>query len=371
MNWLVIMAVSVVASASSLAQPPAEKYRELLSQLKPGTTNRRAEELIANYSAGYGWNGSNSITPNQPVYSRFQLDDATYLILGFAKTKDQAGNISPEDQVTSVQLLTLDDLRGEIPSDVFDSICMINKAAWPHAFGAFNPLKLIRAVNHLRLLDKNEALRRLRLYCDLATKDSEQSWRYDLDKNRIFLIAQLLFVRRGGRVGMPDLRLAATDSSGDKVDPAWPLFPLVVHGDIPFFMASGHIFGGSTESPLVLLEFCEKQCELRHTALVPSESPISAVEKIYHSKNWISFFREESSADGLSPSNAYDRAELRRQAVNCLPEIYSFRIKECDWNPNCDEQSNVEQKWKAFLNTLGKVTFQWNPKAEVFEAVKR
>ncbi len=358
-----LLVITFAISASSSAQLPTEKYRELLSQLKQGTTNRQAKELIAQCATEYG--EYEAISYDQPVCSRYQLDDETYLILKFSRTKQQLC-LSPDDLVSSSQLVRLDNLRGEIPVDVFDSIRVIHKSPKPSPYG-FDPVRLIRAVNHLRSLGKNEALRRLRFYHDMAIKDNGRSWRYDLDKQRIFLIARLLFIRRDGRSEMPDMRIGGTAPDAARGDPSWPLFPLVVSNDIPFFMASGYSLAGCAESPLAHLKFCEGHCELRRAALVPSESPVVTVNKIYASPEWIALFRKEATG-GSSPSvDSLSRYVLRWQAVKCLPKPYNSGINESDFNPYCPGEASAEQSWEKHLSKLGAAEFHWNAKMEVFE----
>ena len=348
------------------------ELQELAQTLKPGMTNQQAEEIISRYSRQFAWNWSGKV--GRPALSRYQLDDDTYVILRYETTRDPIGNIADEDKLTSFEMVSLQDLRSRLPKGALEGIRLIHQAPSPMACG-FDPTKLIRAVNRLQEIGSRESVRLLRLYHDLASyddgDDSDWRWRYDLDEQRIFLILRLLFVRKDGESHMPWMHSGATLPAIPKENTDWPLFPLAVSGDIPFFMANGYGLGGVPESPLRHLDYCEQNCVIRQEPMSPSLLPIQAVAALYRSERWKELFGAYRASPFTPNLGWWAEYELRLQAIRCFPYGMDVPGKlEGELNPGCGGHARAEQAWRECLRRLSEIKLAWDSDGCKFHVAK-
>ncbi len=166
-------------------------------------------------------------------------------------------------------------------TDLYPYLELVHKSPLNQGY-EFDPLALIRAVNGLHALGKEQALAVLRRYFEFIEliADPKRSWEYDIKPKRIFLITRLLFVRNDSNPQMPKLLLGQPDVEPSPTDKSWPLFPLAIERQIPFFIIQGYSIGGRGANPLPHLEYCQQKCRLRHQPLEPETSPIVAAESL-------------------------------------------------------------------------------------------
>ena len=269
----------------------------------------------------------------------------------FASENQGDNNKALGQRTTSEKIASIDELKNQVPQGTFESIRIIHNSPKPKAIG-FDPISLIKAVNHLRDLGFDEAIRRLRIYHDLTMKARSFNAQYDLDNQRLFLIIRLLFIRKDGNPRMPRIGLGATmPREPDDLYDNWPLFPLAVRGDIPFFMVNGYILRGLPESPLIHIKYCQKNCIVRKKPMAPSLSPIQAVKNIYCTKEWQAIFTSR------------DKDKLRSQAMRCLPENM---VTSGTWaKPLKDDAS-----WAKYCKDLQQFKLTWDPKTQSFKGEK-
>jgi hypothetical protein len=218
-------------------------------------------------------------------------------------------------------------------------------------------------VNALRPLGKNRALRVLRDYVTICNTDgdSDRNDRYDLDEQRVFLIARILFVRNDHDPQMPWMYIGGTRPDVKPEDKAWPLFPLALQDDLPFCLSSGYSLFGHAQSPLAHLDYCEKNCDIRMRPLVPTIVAPIAAERLFNSAAWKSL-----------PQNPYEldaRAFVRIQSVRAIAadlppalrdeEQYQFSYGRAELLP--------QKPWSELLSHLEKQTFVWDSNTESFQ----
>jgi hypothetical protein len=137
----------------------------------------------------------------------------------------------------------------------------------------YDPVALIRAVNHLQAMGKDRSIKALREFLQLAKVYGP--WERDSadidtsDQQCLHLLIPLLFETVGkGRAG--DTR-----------------FYISVEGDIPFHNVRFSGSSGWRESTAYLVDWAEQNCQIRPRPLKPTDDPLSAVDALYawHAKN--------------------------------------------------------------------------------------
>jgi hypothetical protein len=350
---------SHAAKPSTASSGTNDRTAGIARMIKPGMTCDQAEQFLKQQRPGDDWNDSwLSWAGGEVALGRYPLDAESNLLIEY-DTKDKKDfNVKPDDTIVSVRIVHFDDLRPQLPAGLFSYVKLINRSPSVGDTG-FDPVALIRAVNGLRQLEKAQALRALREYVRLVNDDGHRSFSYDLDEQRVFLIARLLFVRRDGDARMPWMYIGGTSPQVQPDDPAWPLFPLVVQDDIPFHMASGYDLAGHAQSPLEHLEYCEKNCVIRPEPLRPSQSPLVAAEHVFASDRWHNLFGSSDAAAGA-------QFRLRWQALKAVKNLMSKSPEEEQLHPNCVPLYKADETWAAYLRDDRLRLANWNPVSEIF-----
>jgi hypothetical protein len=146
----------------------------------------------------------------------------------------------------------------------------------------FNPAKLVRAVNHLMPMGKEKAIRELREFLKIARDTVNETIRRDenidtSDKTCVFLIVRLLFECAEPMGELPDIgTIPFTPIPEDKDKKYWPLYPVQLQDDIPFFLVYGGGFSGQPDQPERHVDWAEKYGRIRRKPLHPINNPMSA-----------------------------------------------------------------------------------------------
>lgn len=235
------------------------------------------------------------------------------------------------------------ELRGEIPADVYPQVELIHRAPRLRSFD-FDPAALIRAVNALWPLGRERALAALRVYCRVAAANDRRRERYDLDEQRVFAIVRLLFVPNDAQAWPV---VGAGDPVGVRLADAapWPLFPLALVQQIPFFLPIAYdVLGAGPQSPTEHLDFCAAHCRMRDAPLAPSASPVAAVEELTASPAWRTLAAVRSPLLGLD-------SQLRLQALRALtPSLPRDTLKhdpDAEWSRRRSELARRPIRWDA------------------------
>ena len=209
----------------------------------------------------------------------FPKDQPCEIQVGLSLAKhsaDSRGKVSwrSDQPLISAKLAVLPK-AAEIPYEVR----LIDEAsAWP--FEDPDPAPLIRAVNALSKLTKNEALARLDQYFELTD-------RYDDDRQILFWITRLLFeppcLQDWPRA--PWIAVHLTDK-GSRNARSWRRNPLEVVEGIPFMMGTRIGLAGMEENPIRHLQSARRHGVMRDRPLEPKIDPISTAELLLKSKKF-------------------------------------------------------------------------------------
>ena len=266
-------------------------------------------------------------------------------------------------QLAEIAIRRFDDLQSRIPPELFPALRLIQRSPSPQG-ADFDPLPLIKAVNGLLPLGKEEALRALRTYVSLNPPGD-----YDLDPKRTFLIARLLFVRNDGDPRMPVMGIGGTDLPDTHDSPDWPLFPLALAKDVPFFLPWGYSLGGAGQAPTDHLDYCAANCVLRSQPLTPPVSPLAAAQSLFDSKEW---GRLRSTGYGLftEPTTenvrSHTQPRVRRQALRMLDNVLPGAANETKGS-----LSNPDKHWRDYVEELRRFPVAWDANADEFRRVNR
>ena len=154
----------------------------------------------------------------------------------------------------------------------------------------FRPVRLIKIVNALQKLGKEHALESLRLYDLAIQKNIACMHHYQLNPQKIFLLARLLFTPKTQKDTLP-MKLGQTDLYlPENLKKVFPLFPIVLSEDIPFLLIQGFDQIQRIAEVDEMLKYAEKQMNLRNKPLSPKHSPFEAFENLIKSMRWKSLF---------------------------------------------------------------------------------
>jgi len=249
-----------------------------------------------------------------------------------------------------------DSASGRVDPELLPGLGILHRS--PSLTGVrYDPVKLIQAVNRMHPLGKDRILAVATAYHDLAS-DRSLADKHAIDEQRIFLVLRLLFVRTDGDpmmlrmgVGAPDLWPAGSERE------SWPLFPLALVDDIPFYLTHGYMLAGSPQSPMVHVEYCREHCRLRDQPLAPRGCPVSVVEKLLRSDKWKRLM--ENREGGLTAHGVtWFEDFVRGQAYVALRPAYDFVSWGCQEAP----------KWDENARAVGALAFRWSEAEQGFVA---
>jgi hypothetical protein len=311
--------------------------RQIVQAMRPGTRPR--DEGVE-----YG----------PPTEVRYATGEDEFLVLRFNNIRDSNGPV--RNQLTDISITHFDDLKTAANAELFSYLKLIHRSPSAEGF-QFNPLSLIRSVNGLWPLGKDKALQALRAYDQLCQSgDTHRQFRYDLDEQRIFLMARLLFVRSDHDPRMPVMGIGGTYLDDLRDNPHWPLFPLALEDDVPFFLVGGFNLGGVPESPTVHLDYCAAKCQLRLRPLAPTASPPLAAETLLNSKDWQALFIRPEQYGQFETRNI-----IRQQAVRAVEYLLPEPPTDLDQDPDA-----ADRFWKQTVADLRRWPAEWNPADQRF-----
>jgi hypothetical protein len=226
----------------------------------------------------------------------------------------------------------------------------------------FNPVMLVRAVNHLRALGKDKAIAELRKFLKIARWSISNAERDPVnidtsDKQCVFLIVRLLFEPAKPGETLPRMRIGAMFPHPPDLDKAlWPLFPLVVQDDIPFILIEGVNLDGLAEGPSAHVDWAEKHCKLRARPLHPSNDPLGAVD------NLMALPQTARLTAGFSG----DRGVLRRQGWRMIKDLTQQPEGRFDFLPYPGYDANTD--WAQRKKIAAKLKIAWDDERQAYVA---
>jgi hypothetical protein len=142
--------------------------------------------------------------------------------------------------------------------------------------GQYKVAPYLRAAALLQEMGKEKACEQL---VKLANKDDEH--------RQVAFLCRLLFTKRGGGPFRGPL-LGGPNYMGRTSENDWPLLPIEIVDDVPFFIVSSYQVGGLPEPSLLYLDYCLRNCEWSKTRFghVNDKSVEKALNKLLASKKW-------------------------------------------------------------------------------------
>jgi hypothetical protein len=209
----------------------------------------------------------------------------------------------------------------------------------------FNPKTLVKGVNYLQGIDYDESIKALRNYCALAQQDAVEN-----NPENVRLVARILFVPKDLKEELPPLLLGQPDLEEPKDRTLLPLFPIVIHRDIPFLLISGYRAGGEARPSWEYVDWCIRHCEIRSTPLIPNNNPLASVDEFLESGIW----------KELNP-DYWHYFMLRLQALRAVSNVYPISKQdereilstvsaERIWNKHREKFESLNVLWNVVTN---------------------
>lgn len=327
-----------------------DEWQRALSNIELGATEEEVRGILKRTVGYYTVTESNGSCPKMTRYW-LTRDNVWQLRVGYTRHGEVGSHELFEHRFS--------DLRKIIGEELYPHVKLVHESHGDPGYEA-NPTSLIRAVNGLHALGRWEALNVLSAYVSMA--DSNRATAYDLSSWKVRPILRLLFVRKDGDPCMP--RTVADESrtagrSGDS-NP-WPLFPLALVHDVPFFLFEGTVDLRPQEDPARYVDYCAEHCRLRDRPLSPGVSPVRAANELMVSDRWKRLVAKVNMnyitscvtpAPGASPEDVWrwlHASTVCGQALRALGSVapvFSKRIFACyDWEEDTRAVERLRPRW--------------------------
>ena len=209
---------------------------------------------------------------------------------------------------------------------------------------------LIRAVNHLHALGKEEALDALERFLALATpfqwSSRNPASSDDADSLAIYWIVRTLFEPEDPATGYQWIDFAMVNKPGAECQR--PQYPIVVIDDVPLLVVDGVVHTGPGPYAEHQIAWAREKGRLRERPLTPSTDPVAAAEKL------LAALREENPEMFLSY-----RSDIRRQVQQALGHLIDPDVPRGKYQ--CSEA------WWVVASKLSQAgQIQWDPTSERF-----
>jgi hypothetical protein len=214
----------------------------------------------------------------------------------------------------------------------------------------FNPAKLVRAVNHLTGMGKARAIGELHAFLKIAC-DSYDPRRIDenidtSDKTCVFLIVHLLFEPAEPGEKLPEILAVPFDPFPDKKDRSvWPLFPVYLQDDIPFFLPCAGFSSGLPDRPEQHVEWAEKHGRIRSKPLRPLDDPMIAAGRLIALPQTRRLYKDRNFKQILCQQawNIVEDADPRLPKPKPIPPANTF--EKVDWDARLEASSRLNIRW--------------------------
>lgn len=238
----------------------------------------------------------------------------------------------------------------------------INAVVSP-GYGVFDPVALVRAVNHLHGLGRDGALAALERYLErLGSEPTWPGWRRDpenIDTGHpgcVFPIVHLLFEPMQGRPDFPAYStgrlLPAPRESFDRGD----RYPLLLVDGLPFLVGdwADSELGPETD-PERALRWAREHGRLRGQPLRPTGLPLRALETL------------ESYGD--IPEGNRPRLQLMRSFSTFVGFDFDGRVEVGNRSLDSVGLDSLAREWSQFRALLEDQRLRWNNSAQTYRRI--
>jgi hypothetical protein len=204
----------------------------------------------------------------------------------------------------------------------------------------YNPVPLIRAVNHLHSMGQADAIKVLRrVEAEEPISRAQES---------LQLVIPLLFTAKDPEDPLP---FSSLGGKGDLQKDPWGNW-INVEGDIPFHTKMIQAYSGPTMTDSGLVEWAERQGRLRTTPLRPADDLIGAADAMI----------QRLQADEKDKSGEYHwtRYHIRQQVYAALEPILPKRFSHESISPD------DEAAWSELKKQCQTLKLHWNEEQQSY-----
>jgi hypothetical protein len=205
------------------------------------------------------------------------------------RTEDHLIALALPNEDGGAEVLAATEQRLALPSAARHSLTQSRIAAVvAPGQGIHDPLALVRAVNHLRLLGRDGALTALEEF--VARLGQEEVWVPRDPKaespetgspGAVFPILQLLFEPLAGRPPAPPYSLGTLEARPRPPLAPWPSYPLYLVSDWPFLMGDFAALRSAPDSDARRqIDWAREHGRVRPLPLVPSAEPLAVLGEL-------------------------------------------------------------------------------------------
>lgn len=242
------------------------------------------------------------------------------------------------------------------------AIELINRASrWPpgdDSDGNSTAVDVIRAVNALRLLGKEQALATIEKYVEMVEEQDAFG-----NHTIVFWLVRLLFdpEESGQFIDPPriPIHLMHKDSPDAKL---WPLNPIELVNDVPYMVGWQVNFTGGVEHPSSHITWARRYGVIRTQPLSPTSGPLAAAETLLSHEKFKKL--DKSARDKRIRS-------IREQALATMPEHFQPMPPFDRKKTAVINQATAEYNWKAQLAVEQKLRLTWDQKLERFVTISK
>ena len=211
----------------------------------------------------------------------------------------------------------------------------------------FDPVALVRAVNHLHSLGKDEAIAALRQFAAAYPGDGGHTEPHQA----LELVVPLLFDRVNPEDRYPESDPFEKPGNYTLSLDAWSTW-VEVEGGLPIHTVRLVGISGFSGDKTYLIDWAEKHAQLRSTPLVPSDDPLGVVDRLD------ARMREkiDKDEDGLEV-HQWTAWHMRRQIYTAIQPLLDDDPQDSKWTLGRDED------WEDFKRYATTLDIRWN-KAE-------
>jgi hypothetical protein len=262
----------------------------------------------------------------------------------------------------SVLPRSMGSLRIPGPPRLSATVEAINGAPSSLLGDAFDPAKLVRAVNGLQPLGKDKAIKELRQFLEIAPR--HHSGNRDpanidtADRHCVYWIVRLLFEPMDPKGELPAMTFGQMfPLNYETGKQGWPLFPLALKDDVPFLLMSGSaIGGGHYKQPEWHLQWVEEHGRVRRELLLPADDPLATADAVL------------ATPQARRVHDPDFETMLHRQALRSISHLIQPLLRPQDLDTYSIVLSGAE--WAAYRRLAEKRKIRWSADLQQYVAAE-
>jgi len=210
----------------------------------------------------------------------------------------------------------------------------------------YNPLPVVQIVNALQSSGKEKALAAILEYLRVAPSDSEA-------REGLFLVLRVLFEIPNPPGHMPLLPIGSTIPEYTQGDKLLPRYPILLKDSIPFYLVISYAIEGERIPVEAEIPYFKKFGVLRKNLLVPPDNPLSVLNKIRKSHQWIFGIDEKMNERG--------KLLVMHQLLLLINSVYPTKT-DSKTGRKINGGPDLDQRWKKIQADVRKLDIRWDKK---------